>query len=294
MLYKHWMIAALVCGAVLACGLATHRLAEGMSTSSSSSSKWLHEGASFVGRRGGRVTVVRDARGRIALKVTLPPHHGSGAPLYFTLLKNGEWEGQDPSSRAYHNRAYRQLHVYHRGTAHTFDLDGYEDEDDGVVDDVGDSNTQYFGSTGQRYSHMWARRHHRRPARPDGIRRRDIPRGHEDLYVLKTSVVPPLCPACADYHCRDRHANVTHVPPATTDDNNPNPLLPIDDSFSPFALQRPTPTTNANTNTNDPTATASNSNAPLPQPESCEATPFSLLDNPADPFFQDDPAQRTR
>ena len=31
------------------------------------------------------------------------------------------------------------------------------------------------------------------------VRRNDIPPGDEDLYVLKTSIVPPVCPACPKY-----------------------------------------------------------------------------------------------
>ena len=29
-----------------------------------------------------------------------------------------------------------------------------------------------------------------------GIKKREIPAGHEDLYILKSQVVPPVCPAC--------------------------------------------------------------------------------------------------
>jgi len=31
-----------------------------------------------------------------------------------------------------------------------------------------------------------------------GVRRRDIPRGEEDLYILKSSIVPPVCPKCPE------------------------------------------------------------------------------------------------
>ena len=31
------------------------------------------------------------------------------------------------------------------------------------------------------------------------VRRSDIPPGDEDLYVLKTAIVPPVCPACPKY-----------------------------------------------------------------------------------------------
>lgn len=32
----------------------------------------------------------------------------------------------------------------------------------------------------------------------EGIRRGEIPPGDEDLYVLKSSIVPPICPKCPD------------------------------------------------------------------------------------------------
>ena len=32
----------------------------------------------------------------------------------------------------------------------------------------------------------------------DGVRAADIPEGDEDLYILKSEVVPPVCPKCPD------------------------------------------------------------------------------------------------
>ena len=31
-----------------------------------------------------------------------------------------------------------------------------------------------------------------------GIRKNDIPEGNEDLYILKSEIVPPVCPKCPD------------------------------------------------------------------------------------------------
>lgn len=31
---------------------------------------------------------------------------------------------------------------------------------------------------------------------PNGIPKSQIPEGHEDLYILKSQIVPPVCPAC--------------------------------------------------------------------------------------------------
>lgn len=33
-------------------------------------------------------------------------------------------------------------------------------------------------------------------ANPNGVIRREIPRGDEDLYILKSEIVPPVCPKC--------------------------------------------------------------------------------------------------
>lgn len=33
-------------------------------------------------------------------------------------------------------------------------------------------------------------------ALPKGIKRNEIPKGQEDLYILKSEVIPPVCPAC--------------------------------------------------------------------------------------------------
>lgn len=48
------------------------------------------------------------------------------------------------------------------------------------------------GSSGQR------RHHHASPqsALPHGIPKSKIPKGQEDLYILKSEIVPPVCPAC--------------------------------------------------------------------------------------------------
>jgi hypothetical protein len=35
---------------------------------------------------------------------------------------------------------------------------------------------------------------------PNGVPKADIPAGHEDLYILKSQVVPPVCPACPAFN----------------------------------------------------------------------------------------------
>jgi len=36
---------------------------------------------------------------------------------------------------------------------------------------------------------------------PQGVPRSQIPEGDEDLYILKSEIVPPVCPACPTFNC---------------------------------------------------------------------------------------------
>lgn len=51
----------------------------------------------------------------------------------------------------------------------------------------------------------------------DGIRRDQIPPGNDHLYVLKSKIVPPVCPKCPDVvkinKCDDSNKKCTPCPP---------------------------------------------------------------------------------
>lgn len=46
-----------------------------------------------------------------------------------------------------------------------------------------------------------------------GVRRDDIPEGDEDLYILKSEVVPPVCPKCPDVAACPRQKPCPPCPP---------------------------------------------------------------------------------
>lgn len=46
-----------------------------------------------------------------------------------------------------------------------------------------------------------------------GIKRKDIPSGQEDLYILKSQVVPPVCPACPPVTACPRETPCPACPP---------------------------------------------------------------------------------
>lgn len=46
-----------------------------------------------------------------------------------------------------------------------------------------------------------------------GIKKKDIPSGHEDLYILKSQVVPPVCPVCPSSSACPRETPCPACPP---------------------------------------------------------------------------------
>ncbi len=48
---------------------------------------------------------------------------------------------------------------------------------------------------------------------PAGVPRSQIPKGQEDLYILKSEVVPPVCPACPDMVCPEPKFDETKCGP---------------------------------------------------------------------------------
>ena len=51
------------------------------------------------------------------------------------------------------------------------------------------------------------------PTQPMGIPKSQIPNGSEDMYILKSQVVPPVCPACPSMSACPRPAPYPPCPP---------------------------------------------------------------------------------
>jgi len=50
-------------------------------------------------------------------------------------------------------------------------------------------------------------------ALPQGISRQDIPPGQEDMYILKSEIVPPVCPACPQSTACPKQTKCQPCPP---------------------------------------------------------------------------------
>ena len=86
---------------------------------------------------------------------------------------------------------------------------------------------------------------------PLDVQRKDIPKGREDLYILKSEIVPPVCPKCPDSKVCPRQKPCPACPPCErcpepsftckkvpnykeVDENNDVLPLPVLNSFSAF------------------------------------------------------------
>ena len=51
-------------------------------------------------------------------------------------------------------------------------------------------------------------------ASAQGISKGQVPKGNEDLYILKSAIVPPVCPKCPDIQvCPDKNSECPPCPP---------------------------------------------------------------------------------
>jgi hypothetical protein len=121
-------------------------------------------------------TIIKTDNGQQAIKVT----NSSGTYYYNT---SGEQITSEPDSST----------KYYGSTGYTIQIAPYSMSYQGPYEDSVKSTAStekdypYYGphSTSDYYSTL-----------PAGIPKSQIPNGQEDLYILKSQVVPPVCPAC--------------------------------------------------------------------------------------------------
>lgn len=113
----------------------------------------------FYGPNGGTAKITKDSYGNYIINVTMPDGKTS---IYTVTTTQGQTVPPPPPS---------QENI--TSTKSTFTLgQGYSS--------LSSSNTDYDYSS----------------SLPKGIPKSMIPKGQEDLYILKSEVVPPVCPAC--------------------------------------------------------------------------------------------------
>jgi hypothetical protein len=146
--------------------------------------------STYYGPNGGSAKIVTDENGNTAVEITTP----SGTRLVYT----GDNTYADPSYDNTINQYYSDASTY--TPAERVDNNTY-----GPAERV-DNNTYGPAERVDNNTYGPAERNDYYNSLPPGIPRSQIPAGDEDLYILKSQVVPPVCPRCPDpiMQCPDK------------------------------------------------------------------------------------------
>jgi hypothetical protein len=195
----------------------------------SGSSTQLANGTTFYGKNGGYVVVSSNQDGSQGLRVVVA---GGAKPISFSS-QSQSMQGQPSSAQnasatfygpngasatvAMNANGQQSIQVQTASGSYDFSS-GYGQPDSNAVATSSDSvtSTQYYGSTGSPvqlsgYSLAYqgtggsanpstmsspSTAYDYSSSLPQGIPASQIPRGQEDMYILKSEIVPPVCPAC--------------------------------------------------------------------------------------------------
>lgn len=134
----------------------------------------------YTGPNGNTAKVVTDNTGKKAVEITF----SNGSKIYY-----------------YSGNAYS----YNSNTGNINHYDTYEPYD-GVsatsyTGPAGNTATKYTGPAGNSATTVQKDEYYN--SLPEGIYKWQIPQGEEDKYILKSQVVPPVCPKCPDVQCNN-------------------------------------------------------------------------------------------
>lgn len=196
----------------------------------SGSSTQLANGTTFYGKNGGYVVVSSNQDGSQGLRVVVA---GGAKPISFSSQSqpnssmnnsSATFYGPNGASATVAMNANGQQSIQVQTASGSYDFSsGYGQSDSNAVATSSDSvtSTQYYGSTGSPvqlsgYSLAYQgtggsanpstmaspstmsapTTYDYSSSLPQGIPASQIPRGQEDMYILKSEIVPPVCPAC--------------------------------------------------------------------------------------------------
>ena len=153
--------------------------------------------STYYGPNGGSAKMITDNNGKKAVEITGP----NGSKLVYTGDNTYTYNSQDGTINQYdadnnttgsdYNTAYSSSTYYGPNGGQATTVSGPAGNTYATYD-----SSAYYNSL------------------PQGIPRSQIPAGNEDLYILKSQVVPPVCPAPVVIEkCSDANFDVTKCPP---------------------------------------------------------------------------------
>lgn len=165
--------------------------------------------STYYGPNGGSAKMITDSNGKQAVEITTP----NGSKIVYTGDNAYTYNSQDGTINQYdadnnttgsdYNTAYSSSTYY---------------------GPYGGQATTYTGPAGNTYATYDSSAYYN--SLPQGIPRSQIPPGDEDLYILKSQVVPPVCPKCPDpiVQCPDNF-DTTKCPPCPPCARCPEPAF---------------------------------------------------------------------
>ena len=165
--------------------------------------------STYYGPNGGSAKMITDSNGKQAVEITTP----NGSKLVYTGDNTYTYNSQDGTINQYdadnnttgsdYNTAYSSSTYYGPN---------------------GGQATTYSGPAGNTYATYDSSAYYN--SLPQGISRSQIPPGDEDLYILKSQVVPPVCPKCPDPIVQSSdNTDVTKCPPCPPCARCPEPAF---------------------------------------------------------------------
>ena len=180
--------------------------------------------STYYGQNGGSARMITDSNGKQAVEITGP----NGSKIVYTGDNVYTYDSQDDTINQY------DVNTNSTGadvTASTY-YGPYSGQATTVTGPAGNTYSTYDSSA--YYNSL-----------PQGIPKSQIPSGQEDLYILKSQVVPPVCPKCPDpiVQCPDNF-DANKCPPCPPCSRCPEPnftcaKVPNYNAFNPDTMPVP-------------------------------------------------------
>jgi len=137
----------------------------------------------YYGPNGGTASIITDSNGNQAVKITYP----DGTNVLFTEQNTYVYNSQDSTINDTGAVSTNQYYGPAGGQAITYT--GPQGNSAAIA--RGPAGNMYAATSSNQNTDYYS-------SLPPGIPASQIPSGEEDLYILKSQVVPPVCPACPE------------------------------------------------------------------------------------------------
>jgi hypothetical protein len=185
---------------------------------------------SYYGPNGGSATIVTDSNGKQAVEITMP----DGTKVLYYADNVYVQNSQDDTINQYDADTVTTGSDYNNA----FSATSYYGPNGGQA-------TTVTGPAGNTYATYDSSAYYNSQQSSQGIPKSMIPPGQEDLYILKSQVVPPVCPVCPEpiVQCPENN-DVTKCPPCPPCARCPEPSfecakVPNYKAFNPDTMPVP-------------------------------------------------------